>query len=205
LGTTGHIQGVNAGATAREIKGFSATVGNKALPTAVMAVDLSGLSTVCGRRVDGIVGLDFFRRQVVQIDYATRRVRLMTPGETVGAGQAFDLVGRNDALCVRMEVDGRPGLFRVDTGCSSALQWAGRPEGRRDKTGTSLGVTTSSPRYISCEVKLGDSSFSGVRTGLHRSALFAGEAGLLGNGLLQRFTVTIDAAGKRLTLARSRG
>jgi hypothetical protein len=41
-----------------------------------------------------------------------------------------------------------------------------------------------------------------VPTGLHRDAIFDGEVGLPGNGLLSRFkTVTLDATSARLILS----
>jgi hypothetical protein len=43
-------------------------------------------------------------------------------------------------------------------------------------------------------VKLGHIEFSSLPTNLHERAIFPGEAGLLGNGVLSRFErVTIDA------------
>ena len=50
-------------------------------------------------------------------------------------------------------------------------------------------------------VDLGGRTFRDVPTGIHRTAIFPGEAGLLGNGLLARFSiVTIDAKAGRLIL-----
>ena len=54
-------------------------------------------------------------------------------------------------------------------------------------------------------VVLGELEFEKVPTGLHDAAIFPGEAGLLGNGLLSRFsTVTIDAKAGRLMLGKRR-
>lgn len=48
---------------------------------------------------------------------------------------------------------------------------------------------------------IGEHAFEKVPTGLHQTAIFPGEAGLLGNGLLSRFsTVTIDAKAGRVIL-----
>jgi hypothetical protein len=50
---------------------------------------------------------------------------------------------------------------------------------------------------------MGSCRFEAVPTGLHDQAIFAGEAGLLGNGLLARFdSVTIDAKAGRLLLGK---
>jgi hypothetical protein len=50
-------------------------------------------------------------------------------------------------------------------------------------------------------VDFGGHTFRDVPTGIHRTAIFPGEAGLLGNGLLSNFSrVTIDAKTGRLIL-----
>jgi hypothetical protein len=47
-------------------------------------------------------------------------------------------------------------------------------------------------REIQTAVRLGTVEVPKVKTGLHSQPMFLGESGLLGNGLLSRFTVTID-------------
>jgi hypothetical protein len=47
-------------------------------------------------------------------------------------------------------------------------------------------------------VQLGKKSFKAVTTGVHKEPIFPGEAGLLGNGLLSKFRLTIDQPGKRV-------
>lgn len=53
--------------------------------------------------------------------------------------------------------------------------------------------------------EVGELKFENVPTGLHEKAIFPGEAGLLGNGVLSRFsTITIDAKAGRLILEQNR-
>jgi len=52
-------------------------------------------------------------------------------------------------------------------------------------------------------VQLGALRLADIPTGLHETPIFEGEAGLLGNGLLSRFTVTFDVAKKQLLLGRN--
>jgi hypothetical protein len=47
-------------------------------------------------------------------------------------------------------------------------------------------------RHIDTSVQLGKQCFNAVSTGVHREQIFPGEAGLLGNGLLSKFRLTID-------------
>ena len=44
-------------------------------------------------------------------------------------------------------------------------------------------------------VQLGQQGFKAVTTGVHTELIFSGEAGLLGNGLLSKFRLTIDEPG----------
>jgi hypothetical protein len=65
---------------------------------------------------------------------------------------------------------------------------------------TTLGLTSGSVREFHADVQLGAKRITTVKTGVHNVQMFAGEAGLLGNGLLSHFTVTIDAAKRRCLL-----
>jgi hypothetical protein len=49
-------------------------------------------------------------------------------------------------------------------------------------------------------VRLGNQSLALVETTLHGHELFRGEAGLLGNGILSRFMVTVDTGNRRIIL-----
>jgi hypothetical protein len=50
-------------------------------------------------------------------------------------------------------------------------------------------------------VQIGRQHFT-IRAGIHEKQLFAGEAGLLGNGLLTKFRLTIDEPGNRVTFEK---
>jgi len=58
---------------------MSAKVGAVELPRGYLAVDLEKLSASCERNVDGLIGADFFRRRVVQIDFDAQKIRLVLP------------------------------------------------------------------------------------------------------------------------------
>jgi hypothetical protein len=141
-----------------------------------------------------LLGLDFLRNRVVQINFSTPSVRFLTREELDKSGaEILPLVRRSDALCVSASVDGqRPGLLRVDTGCRGGVQWA--PASSNPATGSPV-------RTIQTDVQLGSKRISDVRTGLHEKPFFPGESGLLGNGLLSRFVITLDTAKKQLWLS----
>ena len=204
LGARETVLGVNGRCAAYGVDGLDATVGSASVPRQMLALDLRSVSASCGRRVDGLLGADFFREHIVQIDFAAQKIRLLSSHEmAAGEGKMLALERRNDALCIRAGIDGgAPQWMRVDTGCSGGLEWvvAGAP-GRR-LAETSVATAGGSPPAIETEVSLGDERLCAVKTGLHRQPMFAGESGLIGNALLSRFRVTMDAAGGRLLLAR---
>ena len=72
----------------------------------------------------------------------------------------------------------------------------------RRATGTSVGAAAGSRAHIQTDVLLGSERLPSVKTGVHQQPIFSGEAGLLGNGLLSQFRVTVDAGKSRLLLDR---
>ncbi len=91
---------------------------------------------------------------------------------------------------------------RLDTGCATALQWV-TSEVRTEQCTrqVAIGLAEISIPQTTTTVGIGELQFKNVPTGLHETAIFPGEAGLLGNGLIARFlTVTIDAKASRLIL-----
>lgn len=204
LGAPEPVQGVHSRGIAYRVERFAGELGGIAVPQRMLALDLSAVSFGCHQQIDGLLGADFFRGRIVQIDYAAEKLRLLRPAEVSLAGcEALPLVRRGDALCTRVCVAGKaPTWMRVDTGCNSALQWVVKDGGARKARGTSIGVATSTRRHLVTDVQLGNVRLEGIQAGIHARPIFAGEAGLLGNGVLARFTVTFDAPGKRLLLAR---
>ena len=94
---------------------------------------------------------------------------------------------------------------RVDTGCATAFQWVTLKErAGRCTSKLAVGLAELSIPQTMTGVRIGNHCLDAVPTGLHRKAIFPGESGLLGNGLLARFgVVTIDAKSGRLILGRS--
>ena len=204
LGAREAVQGVSGRCAAYRIDRFSATVASVSVPDQVLALDLSSISAGCGARVDGLLGADFFRKRVVQIDFAAQKIRLLSRDEfPASGGQVLPLARRNDAFCLRVGVGGQaPQWMRLDTGYSGALEWVVGSAKARRISGTSVAAAAASRGQIETEVFLGTERVSPVKTGVHPKAIFPGEAGLVGNGLLSRFQVTVDVSGSRLLLRR---
>ena len=207
LGREVTVHGVQTMLTGYWQERMSAKVGEVELPRGYLAVDLDKLSSSCERPVDGLVGADFFRCRVVQIDFDAKKIRLLTPAKGEKSEAFLPLQLRPCGMRVPISVNGHKQQWvRLDTGCATALQWVTsdmRPEqcGRK----MAIGLAEISIPQAVTTVGIGGHEFDKVPTGLHDTAIFPGEAGLLGNALLSRFsTVTIDAKAGRLILGERR-
>jgi len=206
LGARVSVQGVDSTTTGRWPQRLVVTAGEVALPKNFLAVDLEQLSQACACRVDGLIGADFFRGRVVQIDFRAQKIRLLSSSNGLESQEALPLKRKHGAFTVPLEFNGgKPKWVRLDTGCAGALHWV-TPESRSSQGSvrTAVALAPVQVRVAEARVKLGGMEFAAVPTELHEKQIFAGEAGLLGNGLLSRFpAVTIDARGRRLFLHAS--
>jgi hypothetical protein len=207
LGREVQVQGVRTKLTGYWSEKISTKAGEVPLPGEYLAVDLEKLSRACDRPVDGLVGADFFRGRIVQIDFERRRVRILELEKVRKSEEALPLQLRCCGMRVPITVNSHKQQWvRLDTGCASALQWvtsAVRPDQCLQQM--AVGLTEMSIPQTQTTVRVGPFEFENVPTGLHASAMFAGEAGLLGNGLLSRFaTVTIDGKAGRIILGQRR-
>lgn len=203
LGERVSVQGVGSTTEGHWPQRLRVTAGDVALPEKFLAVDLEQLSQACACHVDGLIGADFFGGRVVQIDFRARKIRLLSSGHGLESREALPLKLKHGAFTVPLEFNGgKPKWVRVDTGCAGALHWT-TGEGRTvpGTPRTAVALTPVSVRVTQASVRLGASEFTAVPVELHEKQIFAGEVGLLGNGLLSRFpAVTIDARGGRLLL-----
>ena len=200
------VLGVQGSGVAYRVEGFRAQAAEVAVGSSLLAVDLSGPSADCHQHIDGLLGADFLRDHIVEINYAAQTLRLLRRDEVSAVGfEALPLARRNDALCAQVSVNGNaPEWLRLDTGCNTALEWVVTGDKARNRGGASVGLNTASVREIQTNVKIGGVRIAAVKTGIHKEQMFADENGLIGNGLLSRFTIIIDAAGKRCLLAKRR-
>lgn len=201
LGEPQSVQGVGADAMAYTLSGVTGSASGVPVGDISLALDLQMADAICGRRVDGLIGIDFFRDRVVQIDYARRKLRLLSAAPE-GATERLPLQIRNGVLCAPVAVNGsRPRLARLDTGCNDALHWVvPRHRLAREERGVSIGFVTNPRNLIVATVSLGGTTLPQTTTALHGRPMFPGEAGLLGNGALSRFTPTIDWRNRELLL-----
>jgi hypothetical protein len=203
LGQEVTVHGVETMLTGYWEQQMSAKVGEVQLPHKYLAVDLEKLSRSCERSVDGLVGMDFFRGHIVQIDFDAQKIRLLKAVKVEKSDEVLPLEIRPCGMRLPVEVnDHKSQWVRLDTGCATALQWVtSEVRTERCTRQVAIGLAEISIPQTTTTVAIGERQFKNVPTGLHETAIFPGEAGLLGNGLIARFsTVTIDAKAGRVIL-----
>ena len=204
MGRALSVLGVDSQMPARYADGFAGRVGGVPVNGSMLAIDLGEASRSCGRRIDGLIGVDWFREKVVEIDFRRKTIRLVERPQTSAEGGSLPIIDRNGAFCVPVGVNGRkPCWVRLDTGCNTALQFVVDRRTASAWLRTSIGLAASSGRLACGEVQLGDKRLDGVKIALHEREIFPGESGLLGTGILSKFRVTIDLRANRLFLDRN--
>jgi hypothetical protein len=205
VGNKESVQGVNGRAVAYRVDDFQAVSGGIALPRSMLAMNLQTISNCCHQHIDGILGIDFFRGRIVHIDFAARRVRLLRQHDLSLANcEILPIKICNDAFCVPVRVaENRPQWMRLDTGCDSCLDWVVSDAGKRLTERTSFGLSHFSGKRVNATVQIGKQRFI-IPAAVHEEPIFSGEGGLLGNGLLSKFRLTIDEPGSRVIFERNR-
>jgi hypothetical protein len=185
---------------------FSGKLGPISLPGEYLGLDLSKLSRACNRAINGLIGADFFRGRVVQLDYAAGKLRLLSLPPATATSKFVPIQNRACGFRIAVNVNGgKRQWVRLDTGCATAFQWVTSKERAECRTSNpAVGLAELSIPQTMTGLRIGTYHFDTVPTGLHHKAIFPGESGLLGNGLLARFgVVTIDAKSGRLFLGRA--
>jgi PDZ domain-containing protein len=182
-----------------------------------MVFPMETFAAVEGIPIVGLIGYEVFKRFVVEVSYANSRLTLTSPAAFQGAarGTLVPFVFNNHVPQVEGEIDGVPGKFDIDTGSRTSVDllgpfaeqhglatkyrltpsvvtgWGvgGASYGRVTRAGALKlgGVTVKAPVAIVSSQKKGAFSDPYV-------------AGNVGGGVLRRFDVTFDYAGKRLWL-----
>lgn len=203
-------------------RGVSLDVSGTAfLPDSLAVFSLAPLAPVVGVPVAGLLGHDFFERNVITIDYASRTLRLATAaGWTAPAGAVELPVWIENAepfVPATFWVAGRtvPAKLKLDTGSLSGLGLNGSfvvqnslfPADwpRRPVEGIAVGGATRN--FVG---RLDSMAFAGVVipqpvAGWSEDLARVGDAGTLGAPILARFQVTFDYSRRRLLLVPNAG
>jgi Aspartyl protease len=193
IGKPEKVLGVNGQTLAYGVDSFRGDCCGVPLSTSLLAIDLEALSDCCHHSIDGILGADFFRGHIIQIDFRAHEVRLLKNCDFDLANcEKLPIKVCNGAFCVPVRVGRSPIQWvRLDTGCDSALEWVKKQRPRLLSKQEPTGPLPSSAKFVTSDLQIGKQHYA-VRTVLHAKPIFAGEAGLLGNGLLEKFCLTID-------------
>lgn len=205
LGEQHSVRGVNAEAVASTVGPLPIRAGGRQLGLIEYAVDLSHAALLCRERIDGLVGVDFFADRAVSIDFARQQFRISSKAVPSAANQArLPMQWINGVLCVGVKVNGSQLRWaRLDTGCNDALHWVvPAQDPRLPRQGETIGFITEESEMVPSQLQLAGWTLPNVPTSLHARPLFPGESGLLGNGVLRQYRVTVDALRGELVLER---
>lgn len=183
----------------------------------VTAISLTTIENAMGHRMDGILGYEFFRRFVVEIDYENLLLNLYEPAgfEYRGRGEGLPLTFVNNHAYVRAKVamPGREpveGKFVLDTGSNfplilldSFVKEHGFAESLTKTLkvmGRGVGGEVAMPVGRTGRLLLGSYSLEQPVTSFPQTGWFAqeGTAGNIGGAILRHFKVTFDYSRSRL-------
>jgi hypothetical protein len=159
----------------------------------------------------GLVGYELARSTVVQIDYASRRITFSKPDsfrKPVNAVAIPIRFAANTEPLVEASIDGRRGEFQLDTGQDVALtvnrpfaerngliaKYGAGVKGAAEGVGGRVETIEFTPAMFAVggfSPSIGEAEMLLSNTG---TAAEEHVAGLIGNGILKQFTVTLDYA-----------
>jgi len=159
----------------------------------------------------GLLGYELARSTVVQIDYASRRITFSKPDLFRKPANAVALPIRfasDSEPLVEASIDGKRGEFQLDTGENSALS-VNRPFAERNGLMAKYGAGVKGAaegvggRVETIEFTPAMFAVGGFMPSVGEAAILVSDtgtaaeehvAGLIGNGILKQFTVTLDYA-----------
>src|SRR5258705_7063795 len=173
-----------------------------------ISIDLSNQPGILGYSVAGVLGTDFFRRVVVEIDYDARFVRLHDPARysPPEVAESIPLTFDHDVphITARLTVPGRPARSRrllVDCGSEDAVDDSVLLESRGPLRRV-MGGVGSGQTY---EVVFGRiERFELGRFVIEDLPSVAPGVALIGGEVLRRFRVTLDYSRNRMLLVPGR-
>src|SRR5215207_5193157 len=200
------------------VRGVRLDIGGARLDNlAVTTIALTSIENAMGHKMDGILGYEFFRRYVVELDYENLLVSVYEPAgfEYKGGGESLPLAFELNHPYVRAKVampgrDPVEGKFVLDTGSNFPLilldsfvkekRLAEPPAKTLKITGRGVGGEVSMPVGRTGRLLLGSYSLENPITSFPQSGWFAreGSAGNIGGAILRRFKVTFDYSRSRM-------
>jgi aspartyl protease len=179
-----------------------------------MGLDLAFLEPHFGVHVAGILGFEFLARVVAELDMAAGSIALHDPARYTlpEDGRWEEVLLHTRHPCVRASLEGREGIFKIDTGAANdtvtlhypAVQLLDLLKGRTTRAGSAGGVggfVKTSVGELS-SFRLGGHEFSPLQASfaLEDKGAFADAYvwGSVGGKLLEPFRLVFDYPGRRL-------
>jgi hypothetical protein len=178
-----------------------AHAGQVVLPSELLALDLRKLSAACSRRVNGLIGADFLRDRITEIDFEAGLLRFPRAIERESGDVEIQMLSGPTGFDVLGTVAGRDGVrLRVDTGCAEGLLLSRRMRRNGSRRAT-VGLSQLELHGETGQLRLGDVDLGPVPFLFHKRNVLPGVDGLIGNSVWSGFSqVTLDFPGKRLLL-----
>ncbi len=200
--------------------------------TSIEGVELTGQRYTVGdiepflRRVEGVddvagvLGLEWFVRMPIKLDYARSRLTLYDPAgfKYAGSGTRVPVAARGRLPQVAGSIDGVPGMFEIDTGSRGSVTLVPAFAAKNDlekklgvKTETITGAGVAGPLRAGLargkSLKLGTVDVPNPVVAIPRPggdvAAATGElAGNVGFGVMRQFAITYDLPNDALYLER---
>lgn len=221
---TGVATGAGGRVESIRLSGVNFDVGGAPLKDLnIAALTLTSLENSTGRAMDGILGAEFFRRYVVEIDYDAKEITLHEPAtyEYSGRGESLPLSFNDNHPYVRAKVElpGRAaieGEFVIDAGSNLALILLpsfieehklrdALPQTLRTY-GRGVGGEVALPIGRAARLRLGGFTLERPVTAFPSDGTFgrAGKAGNIGSAILRHFKVIFDYSRSRVILEPNR-
>lgn len=183
----------------------------------IRALPLGGLEPVPGRRIDGIIGHEFFERFVISIDYAASMITITEPSAFSydGAGEIAAVVIENNEPFFFAEVSHPDGTMKkaklkLDTGSADFIGFNGSfvqavglvsdSQPRIPVLGTAVGGHTDNWVTRIAAFRVGGITISNPVVGYSVDTLRGGDAGTIGGEFFRKFTAIFDYSRERLIL-----
>lgn len=213
VGGTIDAQGSGGSAQARTFTNFEVWIGGERAPLPAIGLDLSPIASMIGSPFEGILGYEFFKGRIVEIDYASKRLR-------VSGRQGFAAPDGYAQLPLTLD-GGRPfvkasiglpggrvveGVFMFDTGANQAAslsdQFAKTHQLETRESSTRLAGVGGARAALQAQLAYVEAG--GLRFAVNSAMVSDGAGrrdGLLGSGLLQGRRLVVDYDGGRLYIS----
>ena len=212
VGAGGAVTGSRARNVSIRLAGVE--LGDRTLET----IPLDSLSAIEGRRIDGVLGYDFFHDFVLEIDYSGRYIKLSEPQGYRYRGHGefipFNLHSEQPYVHAKLELSEQTqveGEFVIDTGSSNSLMIA---KDFANKCGVLASVKSrieSQSRGVGGDVPTIVGRLQGIQLGRFHinepittfpngEITAPGKAGNIGSKILRRFRVIFDYSRQRMIL-----